>query len=83
MGTMISSPAGTMTAVGMSNLPRIFGLFHHDFPVMEYQFRGVRFGAIQHRVGHGRRKTGTTDAALESTGQKLPQEKGVRRAGVF
>lgn len=37
MGTMISSPAGTTTAVGMSNLPRIFGFVHHDFPVIEYQ----------------------------------------------
>lgn len=37
MSTMISSPAGTTTTVGMSNLPRIFGLFHHDFPVLGYQ----------------------------------------------
>ena len=33
MGTMISSPAGTTTTVGISNFPRTLGLVHDDPPL--------------------------------------------------
>lgn len=61
---MISSPAGTTTALGMSNLPRIFGLFHHDFPVCSY--------ICQHSTETARRPVKSAAEATGGGGQLVP-----------